>query len=159
MPTLTDRAYVTESRAYLRLRKYWRADPVAYVQHRFGITPTWQQAQILDAIKAPGAKVSVRSGHGIGKSSCAAFIVWWHLETHAYSKVPCTAPSSHQLRDVLWGELAKWSRHADEQSAQRGDHPDLYLSQLFALTQDRLVDMGAPDWGAFARTARKETPE
>ena len=73
--------------------------------------------------------------------------------------MPCTAPSSHQLRDVLWGELSKWRRHADQQSAQRGDHPDLYLTQLFHLSHDRLYDLQAPDWSATARTARKETPE
>jgi phage terminase large subunit len=155
----TDPAYVRQARAYLRLRHYWRRDPVAYVGQRFGATPTGQQQQILHAIAPPGAKVSVRSGHGIGKTTCAAWIVLWHLETHNYAKVPCTAPSSHQLRDVLWGELARWRRQADAQSAQRGDHPALYLSALFALTQDRLVDVGAPDWGAFGRTARKENPE
>jgi hypothetical protein len=63
------------------------------------------------------------------------------------------------LRDILWSELAKWLRQADAESARRGDHPDLYLSQLFHWTQDRLVDVGAPDWGAFGRTARKEQPE
>ena len=83
----------------------------------------------------------------------------WHLETHAYSKVPCTAPTAQQLRDILWGELSKWRRHADEQSARRGDHPDLYLSTLFHLTQDRLYDLQAPEWAATARTARKEAPE
>lgn len=159
MATVTDPGYVAQSQAYLTLRKHWRKAPVMYVRQRFGVEPTWQQVQILEAIAPPGAKVSVRSGHGIGKSSCAAFIVLWCLETHDFSKVPCTAPSSHQLRDVLWGELAKWQRSADEQSAQRGDHPDLYLSQLFHWTQDRLVDLGAPDWGAFGRTARKESPE
>jgi phage terminase large subunit len=159
MATLTDPAYRTQSKAYLRLRTHWRKDPVAYVRQRFGVDPTWQQVAILQAIAPPGAKVSVRSGHGIGKTTCAAFIILWHLETHDYDKVPCTAPSSHQLRDVLWGELAKWRRQADEASAQRGDHPDLYLSHLFQLTQDRLVDGGAPDWGAFGRTARKENPE
>jgi hypothetical protein len=60
---------------------------------------------------------------------------------------------------MLWGELSKWRRHADEQSAQRGDHPTLYLGQLFHLTQDRLYDLSAPEWSATARTARKETPE
>jgi hypothetical protein len=159
MATLADPALDWQARAYLRLRPHWRRDPVRYVEQRFGISPTWQQRQILEAIAPPGAKVSVRSGHGVGKSSCAAFIVLWHLETHDYSKVPCTAPSSHQLRDVLWAEIAKWRRHADAQSAQRGDHPALSLSALFHLTQDRLVDVGAPDWGAFGRTARKESGE
>jgi hypothetical protein len=83
----------------------------------------------------------------------------WYLETHDYAKVPCTAPTAHQLRDILWGELSKWRRHADEQSARRGDHPALFLSQLFHLTQDRLSDLAAPEWAATARTARKEAPE
>jgi len=159
MPTLADTAYQTQGKAYLRLRTHWRADPIAYVRQRFGIEPTWQQVAILEAIAPPGAKVSVRSGHGIGKTTCAAWIVLWHLETHDYAKVPCTAPTSHQLRDILWSELSKWRRYADEQSLQRGDHPDLYLTHLFHLTQDRLYDLHASEWAATARTARKETPE
>lgn len=75
MPTRVDAAYVRQARAYLRLRRYWRADPVAYVRQRFGATPTGQQQQILEAMTPPGAKVSVRSGHGIGKTTCAAWIV------------------------------------------------------------------------------------
>jgi hypothetical protein len=159
MATLADPGFVIQSKAYLRLRRYWRADPQAYVRQRFGGEPTWQQAQILTAIAPAGAKVSVRSGHGIGKTTSAAWIILWHLETHDYAKVPCTAPSSHQLRDVLWGELAKWRRAADVQSAGRGDHPALYLSALFHGTQDKLYDLSAPDWAAIARTSRKETPE
>jgi phage terminase large subunit len=159
MPTLTDPAYVTQSQAYLRLRKHWRAAPALYVRQRFGVEPTAQQARILTALVPPGAKVTVRSGHGIGKSSGAAWAVLWHLETHNYAKVPCTAPTAHQLRDILWGELSKWRRHADDESRRRGDHPALYLSHLFHLTQDRLYDLAAPEWAATARTARKEAPE
>ena len=123
MPTLIDPVYVAQSQAYLRLRKRWRAAPVLYVQQRFGVEPTAQQVLILTALVPPGAKVTVRSGHGIGKSSCAAWAVLWYLETHDYAKVPCTAPTAHQLRDILWGELSKWRRHADEESRRRGDHP------------------------------------
>jgi hypothetical protein len=148
-----------ELAVYLELRALWRARPLLYVQQRFGIAPTWQQAEILEAIAPPGAKVSVRSGHGIGKSSSAAWIVSWFLETHDYAKVPCTAPSSHQLRDILWGELSKWRRAADERSAQRGDPPRFWLSTLFKMTTNSLYDPGAKDWGAFARTARKDAPE
>jgi hypothetical protein len=144
---------------YLELRQLWQANPLLYVRQRFGVEPTWQQQQILEAIRPPGAKVSVRSGHGTGKSSSASWILWWHLETHDFAKVPCTAPTSHQLRDILWGELSKWRRRADELSAQRGDHPRFWLSKLFRLLTDSLTDPGAKDWGAFARTAKKENPE
>jgi hypothetical protein len=143
----------------MALRACWKANPLLYVQQRFGVEPTWQQREILHAIAPPGAKVSVRSGHGIGKSSSAAWIVSWFLETHNFAKVPCTAPSSHQLRDILWGELSKWRRRADELSAQRGDHPRFWFSRLFRLLTDSLTDPGAREWGAFARTARKESPE
>jgi phage terminase large subunit len=144
---------------YLELRTLWRGSPLLYVQQRFGVDPTWQQAEILEAMTPLGAKVTVRSGHGVGKSSSAAWIVSWFLETHDYAKVPCTAPSSHQLRDILWGELSKWRRAADDCSQQRGDPPRFWLSALFKLTTDSLYDLGAKDWGAFARTARKEAPE
>jgi hypothetical protein len=144
---------------YLELRALWRASPLLYVQQRFGIEPTWQQAEILEAIKRPGAKVTVRSGHGIGKSSSAAWVLSWFIETHDYARVPCTAPSSHQLRDILWGELSKWRRVADDRSAQRGDPPRFWLSTLFKLTSESLYDPGAKDWGAYARTARKDQPE
>jgi len=157
MPTLLPRK--TDLRTYLALRDVWRDSPLLYVRQRFGLEPTDQQAQILHAITPYGAKVSVRSGHGIGKSSAAAFLICWFLETHDFAKVPCTAPSSHQLRDVLWGELSKWRRHADEQSTVRGDPPCFWLSRLFKLTNDRLFDVGAPEWGAVARTASKENPE
>src|SRR5262245_6636984 len=145
--------------ACLELRTLWRDSPLLYVRQRFGIEPTWQQGQILEAILPPGAKVSVRSGHNTGKSSSASWIIYWFLETHDYAKIPCTAPTAHQLGDVLWGELSKWRRYADELSAQRGDHPRLWLSKLFKLTTESLYDPGAREWAALARTARPENPE
>jgi hypothetical protein len=146
--------------AYLELRTYWRDDPVLYAIQRLGLTPTHQQRRILDAMAPAGAKVSVRSGHNIGKSAAAAAIIWWQLETHDLARIPCTAPTSAQLRQVLWGELGKWRRAADLHSQQRGDPKRLWLSTLFTLTQDRIYDRGAPlEWFAVARTARKEAPE
>jgi phage terminase large subunit len=144
---------------YVELRRLWRRCPMTYVQDRFGVTPTWQQQAILEAILPSGAKVSVRSGHGIGKSSSAAWIISWFLETHDFAKVPCTAPTSRQLRDILWGELSKWRRIADELSAARHDAACFHLTNLFRLINDSLIDPSAKEWGAFARTAKKETPE
>ena len=155
----TARAPSPATLQYIALRKLWKQSPLVYVRQRFGIEPTWQQALILQALLPVGAKVSVRSGHGIGKSSSAAWAISWFLETHDFAKVPCTAPSSHQLRDILWGELSKWRRKADALSAERG-HPSKYwLTRLFKLVSDSLYDPGAKEWGAFARTARKEDPE
>lgn len=152
-------AFVAQLDAYMELRELWRDSPMLYVRQRFGIEPTPQQCRILDGILPPGAKVSVRSGHNTGKSSTAAWIIYWFLETHDYAKIPCTAPTAHQLGDVLWGELSKWRRYADDASAQRGDPLRLWLSRLFKLTTESLYDPGAREWAALARTARQENPD
>lgn len=144
---------------YLALRELWRDSPLLYVRQRLGIEPTWQQALILGALAPYGAKVTVRSGHGIGKSTAAAWALLWHVETHDFAKVPCTAPTSRQLRDILWGELSKWRRQSDEQGRLTNLPERFWLTTLFKLVTDSLYDHAAKEWGAFARTAKKENPE
>lgn len=145
--------------AYQTLRKRWRADPELYTVQRLGMRPTWQQKAIINAIQSEGAKVTVRSGHNTGKSAASAGILLWFLETRDYSKIPCTAPSSHQLKDVLWAEVSKWIRKADSLSAKRGDHPRLWLSNLFKVTNDRIYDPSAKEWFAVARTSGRDNPD
>jgi hypothetical protein len=146
--------------SYRLLRAHWRQDPVRYTRERLGLPPTWQQEAMLRAMVPEGAKVSVRAGHGIGKSSTLAAVIWWFLETVDFAKIPCTGPSSHQLRDVLWSELSKWRRSADATSQARGDHPRFWLSKLFESTTERVYDRSAVDeWFAVARTSSKERPE
>ena len=93
-------------RLYQEMRDEWREKPISYARRRLGLNPTWQQRDLLLAIKEPGAKVSARSGHGTGKSAGLACAIWWKLECFDFSKVPCTAPSAVQLRDILWAEIA-----------------------------------------------------
>ncbi len=141
-------------------RQQWRGDPVSYAIHRLGLQPTHQQAALLAAIAKPGAKVSVRAGHGVGKSSATAAAIWWMLECFDFPKVPCTAPTASQLRDVLWSELAKWARRSDELSRAQDWPPELWLTARFKITQDRIAERGAPDeWFAVARTSRRENPD
>lgn len=151
-----ERAFI---RQYVQLRKRWRVDPLAYVRQRFGVDGTPHQQEMLRAIAAPGAKVTVRSGHGTGKTSGMAMAIYWFLETHDHAKVPCTAPSAHQLYDALWGELAMWQRKADARSIARDDPEDIWLSNLFDLQAHTLRDYRDADWGAYARTARRESPD
>ncbi|HEX7006744.1 MAG TPA: hypothetical protein VF274_06385, partial [Alphaproteobacteria bacterium] len=145
---------------YIQLRTLWRDDPILYARHRLGLNPTWQQAKIIEAVTAPGAKVTARSGHGIGKSAALSAVIWWFLECFDYSKIPCTAPTQAQLEQVLWSELAKWLRKADEQAARQKLPPGLWLSHLFNFAAKSITDVGAPkEWFAVARTSRKENPD
>jgi hypothetical protein len=52
------------------------------------------------------------SGHGIGKSTLAAWIVHWALSTMPDARVVLTANTEGQLRTKSWPELAKWARLA-----------------------------------------------
>jgi hypothetical protein len=152
--------FEAERESYLQLRHLWKDDPERYCRQRLGLNPTWQQQKVLDAIKRPGAKVSVRSGHGIGKDAIAAGIIWWFMEVHDFPRCACTAPSAHQLRDILWGELAKWKRRADRISASSGHMSRFWLDSLFQVNQNSIQDLESPlEWYAIARTARKENPE
>ena len=146
--------------AWKNLRERWRENPAAYMQYRIGRAPTSQQRQLLNAIAPEDAKVSIRAGHGLGKTACLAVVVFWYLECFDHAKIPCTAPSSSQLRDVLWSELAKLVRISDLTSKANGLPSGFWLSDLFRITQDRVLAIGHEgDWFAVARTARKEAPE
>lgn len=127
----------------------FRTDPVYFVQSVFGVDPTPQQKSLLDAVAEPGARVSVRSGHGTGKTTTLAWMALWHTLCYEDSRVPCTAPTGHQLQSVLWAEISKWHSRM----------PDWFRRQV--LVQADQVKVKGAEYSQFAvaRTARKESPE
>lgn len=127
----------------------WRNNPVLFVREALGVEhiEVWQEKALMDLVKHDHH--SYRSGHGVGKSAFLAWALLWFLTTHFPCKVPCTAPTSHQLEDVLWGEIAKWRRKMR-----------FNLADLFEVTSDRVYLKHAPEeCAAYARTARKENPD
>lgn len=99
-------ALTETQKAVLRWRK---GGPALFAQEVLGASPTEQQWQGSKAL-AERRRVSIRSGHGTGKSTFMAWAVLWFLACYFPAKVPATAPTSHQLEDVLWAEIAKWHR-------------------------------------------------
>jgi phage terminase large subunit len=65
------------------------------------------QVEIMEAV-ASGKDVTVRSGHGVGKTTTDAFVIFHYLLTKPFSKVPTTAPTFRQVKDILWAEIGKW---------------------------------------------------
>lgn len=106
------------------LRRY-ESDYVAFVRDMFGVQPTWQQEKVLRAVT--GEKhIAVRSGHGIGKSAMLSWIILAWMFLHPLCKIPVTAPTMHQLQDILWSEVAKWLSRSK------------LLSSLFEITEKKL---------------------
>ncbi len=68
-----------------------------------------RQEEILLAV-AKHHRVSVRSGHKCGKTSCAAILAWWWLMTRRRARVILTAPSYTQVDEVLWAEVKRLYR-------------------------------------------------
>ena len=122
-------------------------DPVFYARVAFDLEPTEQQREFLNAIKHPGAHVGVRSGHGVGKSAALAMAALWFLDTHRDALVPCTAPTAHQLNDILWRELAGLHRRM----------PDAMRAGIL-FNSERIRHKGSTG-AIIPRTARPENPD
>jgi len=90
----------------------YRNDPVGFVRDVLCAEPDPWQVDVLMAL-AEGKNVAVRSGHGTGKSTVASWAVLWWLCNFDNAKVPCTAPTEHQLSDLLWSEMASWIQSGD----------------------------------------------
>jgi len=122
---------------------FYNSHPVEFVQDVIGATPDPEQAKILRSLEA-NTMTSVRSGHGVGKSTVEAWAVIWFMLTRPFPKIPCTAPTQHQLFDILWAEVSKWIRHNSA------------LSNELIWTKEKVYMRGYPEeWFAVARTASK----
>lgn len=115
---------------------------------------TWQQWLIVLAVERALAgkgvnRISIASGHGIGKSAILAMLILWYMFCHKDAQVPCTAPTSEQMYDVLWKELSIWLSRMPEEIQNLYDHQSSYLR----------IKENPDAWFARARTARKENPE
>lgn len=53
-------------------------------------------------------RISIASGHGVGKTTLLAWLVIHHSLTLYPQKTAVTAPSSNQLWDALWPEIKAW---------------------------------------------------
>ncbi|MHA1540403.1 MAG: AAA family ATPase [Alphaproteobacteria bacterium] len=124
----------------------WRDDPILFVEMAFQVTPEPWQRKALRAVLDKN-RVVIRSGHGVGKTAFLSWVVLWWLLTRHPAKIACTAPTSHQLKDVLWAEIAKWRRVLP-----------LPLREKIVFTGDK-IEVKNTDNFAVARTARKEQPE
>lgn len=130
------------------VREY-HGNPVGFVRDILGAEPLPYQAEFLEALADGERKMSVRSGHGTGKSTAASWAMLWFVLLRFPNKVVVTAPTSGQLFDALFAELKRWINELPEP-----------LKVMLIVKNDR-VELAAAPSEAFisARTSRAETPE
>ena len=129
--------------------KLYRTDPVLFVKEVLGVEPDEWQKDFLNAVASGERKISIRSGHGVGKSTTASWAMLWFLLTQYPVKVVVTAPTSAQLYDALFAELKRWVKELPPT-----------IQDLLDVKQER-IELKASSTEAFisARTSRAEQPE
>lgn len=126
----------------------WRLYPGQFVREAMGANPEPWQDQALIAV-ATHNRVAIRSGHGVGKTTWLAWLILWFMLTRFPTRVPCTAPTRGQLKDILWAELTAWHAKLKEP-----------FKSLLEVSSERIVLKAAPrESFGVATTARRETPE
>lgn len=87
--------------------------PDLATESEFIVIEPWQW-KLLTALAEGETRISIRAGHGVGKSAVLSWIILWLMFTRRDLKIPLAASSAKQLRDVNMPELKKWSRHLPE---------------------------------------------
>ena len=129
------------------MARYGRA-PIAFVREVLHAQPDPWQMEALRALARGHTRISIRSGHGSGKTCFAAWCVVWFSNTRVPFKTVITAPTSPQLFDVLWPEILKWHRTLPET-----------WQKLWDVTSDHIKLKADVESFITARTSRPEQPE
>jgi len=127
----------------------YRDHPVLFVREVLGATPLPWQEDFLRAVARGERRISVRAGHGVGKSTVCSWALIWHMVTRYPQKSVVTAPTAAQLFDALYSELKSWINKL----------PPI-LKDLFEVFSDRINLKDAPESSFIsARTSSSERPE
>jgi phage terminase large subunit len=131
----------------------YRHDRVAFVRDILGVEKIepWQ-LEVLKLLDAGSTRISIRSGHGVGKTTLLAWVALHFLFTRYPCKVAVTAPSATQLFDALASEVKLWLKKAEANKPA--------LKGILEAHSDRVFMTAAPEAVFLTyRTSRKENPE
>lgn len=121
---------------------------------------TWQQTVELEAYNRAintfnkdsfnmiNRWITIRSGHGIGKTSFLSTVSLHFLICFFGAQVGVTANTEAQLKDIFLKEISKWRMRLPQPFADNIDVQDDFIRVA-----------GEKDWFLRARVARPENPE
>ena len=138
------------SNAYLEFLERYDGRPVEFAEDTFGITlDEWEREVMLDVAVRGVRRISIRSGHGVGKTGVLGLLACYGMVFHERINVVATAPSGPQLFDGLFAQIKIWVARLP-----------FALSGLFDAKADRIQRISSPEECYFAcRTSRAETPD
>lgn len=138
-----------QKNSFIDFIEAYRNNPVLFVREVLGANPLPWQEEFLRAVARGERRISVRAGHGVGKSTACSWALIWHMVTRYPQKSVVTAPTAAQLFDALYAELKTWINKLPP-----------VLKDLFEVFSDRINLKDSPE-GSFisARTSSAERPE
>lgn len=140
---------ITIDAAFRDFLDAYRDKPVEFVIHVLGASPLPWQADFLREIASGKRRISIRAGHGVGKSTACSWALIWHMLTRFPQKAVCTAPTAGQLFDALFSEVKHWVNKLPPA-----------LRELIDVLSDRIVLKAAPESSFLsARTSSADRPE
>lgn len=83
-------------------------NPVLFVREVLGADPWPWQEDVLNAYGAGERRISIRSGHRVGKSACLSWIAIHHQLLRFPQKTIVMAATEKQLFNVLMPEIRNW---------------------------------------------------
>lgn len=137
-------------------RKVWEqfiekyaGDPVLFAREVLKFAPTDWQRETLSAIQSGETRLSIRSGHGVGKSSLVAVVLTWKMCTVYPLKAIVTAPTHAQAFDAVFAETKSMFNRLPAA-----------VQRLFNVKSDRIELKSAPaEQFISCRVAARERPE
>ncbi|HXK40983.1 MAG TPA: hypothetical protein VJ046_02685 [Candidatus Paceibacterota bacterium] len=103
----------------------------------------------IEKIYAKKIGISIMSGQGTGKDFWTGLHMLWFLSCFEFPIIGATAPTQHQLKDVLWSQIYKIANRRKEDGSYY-----FVLRDMFEIQADKvfLKEYEGKQWCAVART-------
>ena len=145
-------ATILHDERYLGFAARYRNNTEQFCVECLGIIPTWQQLDVLNALDKVGARVTVSSGHGTGKSFITAAFLLNYIICHPMAVVMLTANNIKQVSTVVWKYLKGLFRELEKNVP--------WIGQYFVLAAESFYAKGFKgEWHCFCRTCRPGNEE
>ncbi|AKT38263.1 hypothetical protein [Chondromyces crocatus] len=126
----------------------YQAAPERFFREVLGVEPWHRQAEVLEALVPERARVSVKSGHKVGKSNLGAGAALWFYCCFPDARVILSSVTDRQVNQILWRELRML--HAQARHPVDGNLHDLARTGLRSKDFREVVGFTAKEAEAVA---------
>ena len=94
---------MNQANPFVNFIEKYQYEPTLFCENVLNVKPDEWQSELMKAVVEGERKISVRSAHGVGKSSVASWILIHTLLTHLDCKLIVTAPTSRPTKISFLG--------------------------------------------------------